>query len=298
MRKLVVFLAFFLVPFFVFAQQKAEITYSVHMAGIGWGGYLSDGATAGTTGQKRQLEAMKVKVNSSISGRVRYDVYAAGIGWLGWQFDDAVAGTTGQSRRIEAIRVLLSGDIAKQFEVRYRVHMESIGWSGWSYNGDMAGTQGQSRRIEAIEIKLEPLEQLVSKVSNDISQLNIPGVTVRRVDEGISISVEGANFVADSDKLTPEDLAKLDKIITVLLKSYTDKEMMIAGHTALAGTPEGRMKLSTDRAKFVANYLESKKVRPAGKIKTKGYGAERPIGDNNTDEGKRINRRVEIILLD
>ena len=292
MKKFVIFLAFLLVPLFVFAQ--AEITYSAHMSGIGWGGYAFNGEAAGTTGQKRQIEAIKVKVNSNVTGSVRYDVHAAGVGWMGWAMDDAIGGTTGQKRQLEAIRVELTGELAKQFQVTYRVHMAGVGWGGWSYDGDMAGTTGQKRQIEAFEIKLVPIQQLVAKVADDINALKIPGVVVRRVNEGIAISVEGAEFEADSEKLKPAELAKVDKIITVLLKSYTDKEMMVAGHTALAGTEAGRLKLSTDRAKFVAEYLESKKVRPAGKIKTKGFGADRPV--DTKDLAK--NRRFEIILLD
>jgi len=156
MRKLgIVFLALLLLPLFAYAQQ-ADVSYSVHMASVGWGGYASNGETAGTTGQKRQIEAIKVRVNSSIQGGVRYDTHVGGLGWIGWSENDAESGTTGQSRQIEAIRVELTGRLAQQFDVRYRVHMASVGWSGWSTNGEDAGTTGQSRQLEAIEIRLAP----------------------------------------------------------------------------------------------------------------------------------------------
>jgi uncharacterized protein YjdB len=157
MRKLrvCVFGVFLLVPFFAYAQD-AEVSYSVHMSSVGWGGYASDGASAGTTGQRRQIEAIKVRVISDIAGSIRYDVHSAGVGWLGWQYDNDVSGTTGQNRAIEAIRVQLTGQLARQFDVRYRVHMAGVGWSGWSLNGANAGTVGQSRQLEAIEIRLDP----------------------------------------------------------------------------------------------------------------------------------------------
>jgi outer membrane protein OmpA-like peptidoglycan-associated protein len=91
--------------------------------------------------------------------------------------------------------------------------------------------------------------------------------------------------------------AKLDRIAEIL-KRYPDRDIMIGGHTALAGTAEGRMQLSIDRAKAVADYFLSKNVRTADRVVVRGYGAERPIADNKTEEGKRKNRRVEITILE
>ena len=156
MRKMVIgFLILFSVQFFAFAQD-AEVYYRVHMSGIGWSGYSSNGETAGTTGQSRQLEAIRIRVDSSVAGSIRYNAYVQNAGWLGWAFDNEDAGTTGQNRRMEAIRIQLTGQLAAQFDVRYRVHMADVGWSGWALNGDVAGTTGQSRRIEAIQVRLEP----------------------------------------------------------------------------------------------------------------------------------------------
>jgi len=169
MRKLgVIFLAFLLVPLFAYAQGT-EVSYSVHMANIGWGGYASNGETAGTTGQGRQIEALKVRVSSDIGGSIRYDTHAADVGWLGWQEDDAIAGTEGQGRQIEAIKVQLTGRLARQFEVRYRVHMAGIGWSGWSSNGEEAGTTGQGRQLEAVEIRLIPTSNLRMITKNNLA---------------------------------------------------------------------------------------------------------------------------------
>jgi outer membrane protein OmpA-like peptidoglycan-associated protein len=58
------------------------------------------------------------------------------------------------------------------------------------------------------------------------------------------------------------------------------------------------MQLSTERAKAVTDYLLSKKVRTADRIVIRGYGAEKPVADNNTEEGRKKNRRVEITILE
>jgi outer membrane protein OmpA-like peptidoglycan-associated protein len=58
------------------------------------------------------------------------------------------------------------------------------------------------------------------------------------------------------------------------------------------------MKLSVDRAKAVTDYLLTQKVRTEDRIVVRGFGAERPIADNRTEEGRRKNRRVEVIILE
>jgi len=133
----------------------AKIQYSAHVSSIGWTGDNADGAIAGTIGQSRQMEAMRIRAVSNISGGVRYNSYVQSYGWMGWVYDNSIAGTTGQSKRMEAVQIELTGELAKHFDVRYRVHMASYGWSGWYMNGAVAGTTGQSRRIEAIQIMLE-----------------------------------------------------------------------------------------------------------------------------------------------
>jgi outer membrane protein OmpA-like peptidoglycan-associated protein len=130
-----------------------------------------------------------------------------------------------------------------------------------------------------------------------IGQLDISDVNVRVVEDGIAISLEDIKFNPDSNKLLPEEMEKLDRIAGILLQ-YPDRDIMIAGHTALAGTSAGRMTLSIERAQAVADYLLSKEVRTADRMVIRGYGAEKPIADNSTQEGMRKNRRVEIILLE
>ena len=137
-------------------STDASVSYSVHMRNVGWSSYVSNGATGGTTGQNRQLEAIKVRINSTISGGIRYDVHASNVGWMGWQADDAVGGTTGQNRQLEAIRIELTGQLANRYNVQYRVHMANRGWGDWVMNGADAGTTGENRQLEAIEVRLQP----------------------------------------------------------------------------------------------------------------------------------------------
>lgn len=154
-------------------------------------------------------------------------------------------------------------------------------------------------RAEAVMLESEIMkkEEAAKNIADEIARLGIDDASVRIVDEGIIISLENIQFQPDSAVLLESEKAKLDKIGEIL-KQFADRDILVGGHTALAGTAAGRMKLSRDRAASVANYLVSKGVRENSHVVVRGYGAERPVADNRTTEGMRRNRRVEITLLE
>ena len=87
----------------------------------GWMPQSADGAVAGTTGQSKRLEAVRVSVtgdNSGESSSVWYRVHSQTYGWLGWAHDGADAGTTGLARRAEAIdvQVLPQGQVPRGYD--------------------------------------------------------------------------------------------------------------------------------------------------------------------------------------
>jgi len=150
---------------------------------------------------------------------------------------------------------------------------------------------------EFVESEEMDKQQLVSEIIEEINRLELPDVNVRAVEEGISISLENIQFYADSDRMLPGEQEKLDRIAEIL-KRYPERDILISGHAALAGSREYLLKLSQDRARVIADYLLSKNVRTADRIVTRGYGAEKPVADNSTEEGMRRNRRVEITILE
>jgi outer membrane protein OmpA-like peptidoglycan-associated protein len=154
-----------------------------------------------------------------------------------------------------------------------------------------------SAQAEIIESEYMDKDKIVSEIAEEIGRLELPSVNVRAVDEGVSISLEDIGFVADSAVMLPGEREKLEKIAEIL-KRYPNRDILVSGHTALAGTSEGRMNLSIERAKAVTDFLLSRKVRSADRIVVRGFGAEKPIADNKTEEGMRKNRRVEITILE
>jgi len=137
-------------------DSKMHIQYEAHVSNIGWMSSKRDGSTAGTTGQSKSVEDLKVSILNPVEdGSVQINANVSGIGWQGWDTPPASeGGTTGQGRAVEAVRLRLTGSLAKGYDVYYRVHASNIGWMGWAKDGEEAGTTGMSCSLEAIQIKL------------------------------------------------------------------------------------------------------------------------------------------------
>ena len=86
--------------------------------------------------------------------------------------------------------------------------------------------------------------------------------------------------------------AALDELAEVLKKKSTWK-LDISGHTDNVGDDDKNMLLSKKRAESLKNYLVSKGI-DASRLNTFYYGETKPIADNNTPEGRKKNRRVEM----
>lgn len=135
-------------------RQKGELSYSVHCQSYGWMSEVAEGTTAGTSGQGKRLEAIKINAKTKCQGAIQYQVHVQSYGWMDWKQNGTAAGTSGKAKRLEAIRIRLTGEMANKFDVYYRVHAQSYGWLDWAKNGEGAGTQGKAKRLEAIQIVL------------------------------------------------------------------------------------------------------------------------------------------------
>ncbi|MBN2441900.1 MAG: OmpA family protein [Spirochaetales bacterium] len=138
-------------------------------------------------------------------------------------------------------------------------------------------------------------EQLKDEIEKAIKDDDIKDTTVTSDDAGVTITLENINFGPESDILQPNEQEKI-KHIAKILKKYPNRDILVAGHTALAGDEEGRQLLSEKRAKAVGEYLRFVGIKNS--MIFKGFGARLPIADNETESGMRKNRRVEIKILE
>lgn len=127
-------------------NDTGDVSYQVHSRGYGWMESRCDGDMAGTTGQNRRIEALKIWLKEGKINSVKVHLKTDGDKTYNNPTKDTVIGTTGQKRRIEAITI--NSDVP----LRYRVHQKTYGWTGWVSNGKTAGKTGQSKQLEAIQV--------------------------------------------------------------------------------------------------------------------------------------------------
>ena len=100
------------------------------------------------------------------------------------------------------------------------------------------------------------------------------------------------NFAAGTDRIQGKAVVESLNEIKTLLDNNPDGNLIIEGHTSSDGQSESNLLLSKMRAAAVKDFLVKLGVNP-DRLKTEGYGEERPISDNETLEGRALNRRVQ-----
>jgi OOP family OmpA-OmpF porin len=108
---------------------------------------------------------------------------------------------------------------------------------------------------------------------------------------------EKIQFEYNKAVILPASFGLLDEITDVIKKNTHIKKIAIEGHASSEGDAKHNLKLSDERAKSVMKYLVDKGI-DAGRLSAKGFGSQKPIADNATEEGKEKNRRVEFLILD
>lgn len=108
----------------------------------------------------------------------------------------------------------------------------------------------------------------------------------------------GAELLFETNKssLRSEHFATLNPIVDYLL-AHPERSVKISGHTDNTGREAHNLTLSKQRAEVVAEYLVGNGVNLKS-IETSGRGSSKPIADNTTEEGRKKNRRVELLIQD
>ncbi len=107
-----------------------------------------------------------------------------------------------------------------------------------------------------------------------------------------AMALKNILFETNSFRLSPTSFVELDKLVALLMENNS-LQIEIGGHTDNVGNLADNLKLSTNRAKAVVDYLVSKGI-DLNKLSFKGYGSTRPLTENDTEDGRAKNRRTEI----
>jgi OmpA-OmpF porin, OOP family len=120
---------------------------------------------------------------------------------------------------------------------------------------------------------------------------------VGAIGSALLFSVDRAiRFDYNSATLQPEGIAALQQVAT-RIREYPGARVVIEGHTDSVGGEGYNLKLSERRASAVRDYLVTKEGLDNALIEIRGYGLSRPTATNQTDEGRALNRRVEITAM-
>ena len=121
------------------------------------------------------------------------------------------------------------------------------------------------------------------------------GVTVERRGDDLILNMPGnITFNVGRDDVQPAFFPVLDSVSSVL-NEYNETTIDVTGHTDSTGNADSNLQLSERRAESVGDYLQEQGVAPV-RIAMIGAGAAAPVADNETDQGRQMNRRVELVL--
>ncbi|MDB5969228.1 MAG: hypothetical protein JWQ90_1678 [Hydrocarboniphaga sp.] len=120
-------------------------------------------------------------------------------------------------------------------------------------------------------------------------------ITLEGCAAGDTVVLQGVTFEFDQSRLTPNAKVILDGVGDALV-ARPEIKVEVGGHTDAKGSDEYNLKLSEGRARSVEQYLIGRGI-DTGRMSAKGYGESMPVADNETDEGRELNRRVELKIV-
>ncbi len=138
-----------------------------------------------------------------------------------------------------------------------------------------------------------PLDE--AAVRRRLEEAAVPGLRLETRGGGVALIIEAIGFEPDSAALRPEERERLTEI-AALLEPLRGHTILAIGHTADVGAADRRQRLSEERAAAVVRALSEHGIDPE-RLLYEGRGGREPIADNATAEGRRRNRRVELIIL-
>jgi type VI secretion system protein ImpK len=151
-------------------------------------------------------------------------------------------------------------------------------------------------RIEAAPI-VKPTVPVIDLRACLTDELQRRGIETRETPRGMVVTLPGLLFEVNKSDLSPEGARKMEEVAIIVKRCAPERVMAVEGHASRErGTlDEHNQRLSEDRARKAAEVLVNVGLRPE-KVTTKGYGSSTPVASNDTEEGRRRNRRVEIVI--
>ncbi|MCL2809886.1 MAG: OmpA family protein [Treponema sp.] len=143
---------------------------------------------------------------------------------------------------------------------------------------------------------IEPMDRDEVLVSLEVEDMEDSQIELVSIPEGIRLIIRDIRFIPDTAQFLPEEASRLD-LIADALKQIPQRTFLVEGHTAATGRASAEMDLSIQRATRLIEELVKRGIS-ANRFVYIGWGGTKPISDNSTEEGRSLNRRVEITILE
>lgn len=165
------------------------------------------------------------------------------------------------------------------------------------------GRRSDVQKIEELSSQLDELSRSKSLLEQKLgAEINDKQIKLQMMEKGLVITVVGdLLFDSGKAKIRSEAYPLLDKVSSVLKDNMRQFNVGIEGHTDNAPIKHSGWKtnweLSTARALSVLHYLDKEQGISGERLSAIGYGEYRPVASNETKDGRKQNRRVEIVIL-
>ena len=190
---------------------------------------------------------------------------------------------TGEIIRATVELIQLSSDSAQQRRIKADENGEIL--LCLPYNANYAfnvSHDGYLFYSKAIQLSRETTLEAPEKVEIKLNRINV----------GAEMNLYNIYFETDSFRILPASEPELEKLV-MFLKTNPNIEVEIQGHTDNTGQPEQNLILSENRAKSVVDYLVLNGIEK-NRLQYKGIGENKPVANNDSEEGRKLNRRTTI----
>ena len=157
-------------------------------------------------------------------------------------------------------------------------------------------------QLGILKSKEESLSQLMEQQKmqrekyRKVEQLFTPTeAQISRLGDQVIIRLYGLSFPSGKSTIESQYFSLLAKVIDAF-KEYPDCKVTVEGHTDSYGTDKANQKLSTDRANAVREYLLATANMDPLRLEAVGYGESKPVASNETNDGRRKNRRIDVVI--
>jgi outer membrane protein OmpA-like peptidoglycan-associated protein len=165
--------------------------------------------------------------------------------------------------------------------------------------GALVGDQLQGQEVKQTE-QQKAIDQQRAEIAKNqalIEELKKRNIEARETSRGVMVNLPSVNFQFDSAELTSDGRSCVDQIGSIVKREAPNRRITVEGHASKESAAQEayNQRLSERRAENVADALARDGVK-GGQISARGLGTRSPIASNDTEDGRRQNRRVEVVI--